>query len=106
MLSKVQLSRLLNTIKALSTIQLLLSKNGMVIIDPGSIKLVDEQILAQSKYISNQPILAAFNTHLHGDHWLANMAFIEAYPNMKTYSHPTMIEQIAQGEGKVWLATI
>jgi ribonuclease BN (tRNA processing enzyme) len=43
--------------------------------------------------ITNKPIVAVFNTHVHGDHWLGNQAIVERYPAVKIYAHPNMIEQ-------------
>lgn len=82
------------------------SQNGLVIIDPGSTEYVGKQVLKQIKYISNQPILGSFNTHIHGDHWLANDAISSAYPQQQTYGHQQMITQINEGQGKVWLAIL
>ncbi len=44
---------------------------GLVIIDPGSTLQVGENVLAEVKKISDEDIVAVFNTHVHGDHWLA-----------------------------------
>jgi glyoxylase-like metal-dependent hydrolase (beta-lactamase superfamily II) len=40
------------------------------------------QIIAAEK-ITNKPIVAVFNTHVHGDHWLGNQAIVERYPAVK-----------------------
>jgi len=77
---------------------------GLVIIDPGSTVHIGEKVLSKIKMVSDQAIVAIFNTHIHGDHWLANQAIKAAYPNVKIYGHPNMMDEIAQGAGDEWLA--
>ena len=79
---------------------------GLVVIDPGSTVHVGQNVLTEIKKISDQPIVAVFNTHVHGDHWLANQAIKDAYPEVKIYGHPVMIEEINNGEGENWLKTM
>jgi glyoxylase-like metal-dependent hydrolase (beta-lactamase superfamily II) len=79
---------------------------GLVIIDPGSTLQVGENVLSEIKKISQQAVVAVFNTHIHGDHWLGNQAIKAAYPNVKIYGHPQMLVEIENGEGKNWLNTM
>jgi len=76
---------------------------GLVIIDPGSTVQVGEHVLNKIKLVSDQPVVAIFNTHVHGDHWLANQAIKAAYPNVKIYGHQNMLEEIADGAGDNWV---
>ncbi|HEB82110.1 MAG TPA: MBL fold metallo-hydrolase, partial [Gammaproteobacteria bacterium] len=76
---------------------------GLVIIDPGSTLHVGRHVLSQVKTISELPVVAVFNTHKHGDHWLGNQAIREAYPEVTIYGHPNMRAAIAAGEGDEWL---
>ena len=77
---------------------------GLVMVDPGSTVHIGEKVLEKVKLISNQPIVAVFNTHIHGDHWLANQAIKAAYPEVKIYGHQNMLDEIADGEGDNWVA--
>lgn len=79
---------------------------GIVVIDPGSTVHVGEHVLREIKKISDQPIVAVFNTHVHGDHWLANQAIRADYPQVKIYGHPEMITAIEHGEGETWVNTM
>ena len=83
---------------------LIVSKGGLIIIDPSGSYPAGKQILAQARRISKKPFIASFNTHVHGDHWLGNEAFAKAYPDIKTYGHEEMIAQIKEGRGDFWLA--
>ncbi len=76
---------------------------GLVIIDPGSTVHVGRHVLTEIKKINEQDIVAIFNTHIHGDHWLANQAIKAAYPDVKIYGHPEMLVEIENGEGKNWV---
>ena len=79
---------------------------GLVMIDPGSTVHVGNDVLAEVKNVSDQPIVAVFNTHVHGDHWLANQAVKVAYPEVKIYGHQAMIDGIENGEGENWVNTM
>ena len=81
----------------------ILSTNGVIVIDPGSTMQVGEQVLAEIKKITDKPVLAVFNTHIHGDHWLGNQAFKQAFPNIKIYGHAKMIEKAKGDEGLTWI---
>ncbi len=76
---------------------------GLVVIDPGSTVHVGRHVLTEIKKINDQAIVAVFNTHIHGDHWLANQAIKAAYPNVKIYGHPEMLVEVENGEGENWV---
>jgi glyoxylase-like metal-dependent hydrolase (beta-lactamase superfamily II) len=76
---------------------------GLVMIDPGSTVQVGENVLAEVIKVSDLPIVAIFNTHIHGDHWLANQAVKAAYPEVKIYGHSEMLVEIENGEGENWV---
>jgi len=78
------------------------SKNGLIIVDPGGNYNVGKKILAEVEKISKKPIIAVFNTHKHGDHWFANKAITEKYPNVNIYAHPNMIKVSKEGEAEIW----
>ena len=76
---------------------------GLVMIDPGSTVHIGKNVLVEVKKVSEQPIVAVFNTHIHGDHWLANQAIKTAYPKVKIYGHTEMLAEIKNGEGENWV---
>lgn len=81
------------------------TSEGLVVIDPGSTIHVGEHVLASIGSISEKPVVAVFNTHIHGDHWLANQAIKAAYPDVMIYGHPEMLRAIAEdGEGDNWVS--
>ncbi len=82
---------------------IIVADHGLIVIDPGSAYQVGQQVLKEIKKISDKPILAVFNTHIHGDHWLANQAIKERYPEVKIYGHPDMIKQANDQQGIIWV---
>lgn len=82
---------------------LIVGEKGLIIIDPGGTYPVGKQVLQEIKKISSLPVVAVFDTHIHGDHWLANQAIKEAYPTVKMYAHPQMIKQASSSEGLQWI---
>lgn len=81
---------------------IIVSSNGVIMIDPGSTLGVGEQVLVEMAKITDKPVLAVFNTHIHGDHWLANDAVSRKFPQAKIYAHENMKEQAAE-QGLFWI---
>lgn len=77
---------------------------GVVVIDPGGSLQAGRMVLTQIKAITDKPVTHVFNTHVHGDHWLANHAMEEAFPEAKIYAHPNMIKKATDGEGERWIS--
>lgn len=76
---------------------------GVVVLDPGSSVQSGEMVLRVVRTLTDQPVVAVFNSHVHGDHWLGNQAMRAAYPDATIYGHPDMIRLIADGEGSSWV---
>jgi len=81
-----------------------ITDNSVIIIDPGSSLQVGEALLEKIKEKTDKPITHVFNSHVHGDHWLGNQAIKNAYPDVKIYAHPVMIEEAKAGEGESWVS--
>lgn len=82
-----------------------LTPGGIVIIDPGSSVQIGRLLLRKIREISSAQLLAVFNTHVHGDHWLGNQAMREAEPSVPIYAHQRMISHVEAGEGEAWIET-
>lgn len=78
---------------------------GVVVIDTGSSYEIGKMILRKISSVTSKPITHIFTTHFHGDHWLANQALVEAYPDARTIAHPELIALLNGGEAKFWLDT-
>ena len=79
-----------------------LTNKGVVVIDPGSSVQVGDMVLKAVASVTKEPVVAVFNTHIHGDHWLGNDAIRRAYPKAVIYAHPAMI-RAAPTDGEMWL---
>ncbi len=80
-----------------------ITDDGIVVIDPGASVQAGEMLLRVIKKSSDKPVIAVFNTHIHGDHWLGNQAIRAGYPDVPIYGHPNMIALIEAGEGQAWV---
>ena len=76
---------------------------GVVVIDPGSSVHTGNMLLREIRKVTEMPVIAVFDTHIHGDHWLGNDAIHRAYPDAKIYAHHKTISMIDSGEGQSWL---
>jgi glyoxylase-like metal-dependent hydrolase (beta-lactamase superfamily II) len=79
-----------------------LTQAGVVVVDPGGSRQVGEMLLKKIAGMTQEPVIAVFNTHIHGDHWLANEAIRKAYPKAVIYAHPKMIAA-AGSAGESWV---
>jgi glyoxylase-like metal-dependent hydrolase (beta-lactamase superfamily II) len=82
---------------------IVITDTGIVLVDPGSSLQSGEMVLRMIKQVSDKPVVAVFNTHVHGDHWLGNQAIRTAYPDAPIYGHTEMLAMIADGAGDTWV---
>jgi glyoxylase-like metal-dependent hydrolase (beta-lactamase superfamily II) len=85
---------------------IVVTDGGVVIVDPGSSVHTGNYVLKKVRELTASRVVAVFNTHSHGDHWLGNQAIKEAFPNAVIYAHPRAKELAAQGEGERWIRAI
>jgi glyoxylase-like metal-dependent hydrolase (beta-lactamase superfamily II) len=76
---------------------------GVVVIDPGSSVQAGRMVLRQIRKLTDKPVTHVLNTHVHGDHWLGNHAFHDAFPAARIMAHPLMIEGARKGAATRWL---
>ncbi len=79
---------------------------GIVIIDPGSSVQVGEMLMSVIRKQTQDPIVAVFNTHKHGDHWLGNQAIRALYPDVPIYAHPNVLIDLKNGLGETWISAM
>jgi glyoxylase-like metal-dependent hydrolase (beta-lactamase superfamily II) len=78
------------------------TQKGVVVLDSGGSVQIGEMALRMIKTITAKPVVAVFNSHYHGDHWLGNHAYAEAHPGLPIYSLAENIRQIKGVEGSLW----
>jgi len=81
----------------------IVSEQGVVVVDPGSSVQVGEMVLARIEKITDKPIIAVFNSHIHGDHWLGNQAIRARYPDVPIYGHERVGPKVIAGAGTEWV---
>lgn len=79
------------------------TEEAVAVIDPGSSAHIGRAVLKQLRTITDKPVTHVFTTHVHGDHWLGNVAFKEDNADAKFYGHPAMIEKANGGDADTWL---
>ena len=80
-----------------------ITDKSVVVVDPGSSLQVGRALLEKIRKQTDKPITHVFDSHVHGDHWLGNHAFLEENPDVKIYAHPEMIAEAKDGEAEVWI---
>lgn len=76
---------------------------SVVVFDPGSSVQIGKSLISKIKKVTDKPITHVFNSHIHGDHWLATDAIHQAYPDITIYAHPEMIKEAKAGAGETWI---
>jgi len=82
------------------------TSKGIVLMDPGGSAWSGEKVAEKVKAIFNKPIVAVFNSHAHGDHWLGNEGIKRRYPDAVIYGHPKLKKRLEGNNGLFWLETI
>lgn len=82
-----------------------LTKRGVVIIDPGASVQVGEMLLAKIASVTSDPVIAVLNTHGDGNHWLANAAIKARFPRAVVYAH-AHLKSTAVAAGERWLTLL
>ena len=78
------------------------TQKGVVVLDSGGSVQIGEMVLRMIKTVTDKPVVAVFNSHYHGDHWLGNHAYAQATPGLPIYSLAENIRQIKGIEGSLW----
>ncbi len=86
----------------MSNVTFVVTQKGVVILDSGASVQIGEMALRQIKKVTDKPVIAVFNSHYHGDHWLGNHAFVAAYKDIPVYAHPLTTSAIKTGQGEYW----
>lgn len=79
---------------------------GVVVMDPGGSRAAGDLVLKQIRQLTAEPVVAVFNSHAHGDHWLGNEAIKDAFPKVAIYAHANARDKIRDQVGMNWLDTM
>ncbi len=82
------------------------TSDGVVLFDPGGSAWAGEMVAKKMQAMSDKPVVAVFNSHAHGDHWLGNEGIKRVFPDAIIYGHPRMKVRLEGSDGQTWLDTI
>lgn len=89
----------------MSNVTFINTAKGIVVVDTGASVQIGEMSIRQIKKTFNKPVIAIINTHYHGDHWLGNHAYVDAYgESLPRYAHPGTIKAVQGLQGNLWRA--
>lgn len=87
----------------MANIVFVLTSAGVVVLDTGASVQIGEMALRRLRTLTAQPVVAVINSHYHGDHFLGNDAFVQAYgPALPIHAHPLTRQEIAGTAGNLW----
>ncbi len=89
----------------MANVTFVVTDKGVVVIDSGGSLQIGQMAIRMIRTVTDKPVVAVFNTHYHGDHWLGNHAFVQAFgKDLPIYALAHTREQIAGREGSLWLS--
>lgn len=87
----------------MASILFVVTQKGVVVMDSGASVQIGQMAIRMIKTVTPKPVIAVFNSHYHGDHWLGNHAFVEMYgQNLPIHALAHTRDQIAGHEGNLW----
>ena len=87
----------------MSNVTFVVTSAGVVILDSGSSLQIGQMAIRMIKKVTPLPVVAVFNSHFHGDHWLGNHAFVEEYGSqLPIYALAKTQETIKGIQGNSW----
>ena len=87
----------------MSNVIFVVTSAGVVVIDSGASLQIGQMAIRMIRKVTDKPVVAVFNSHYHGDHWLGNHAFVKTYGDkLPIYALPSTIEKLKGAEGNLW----
>lgn len=86
-----------------SNTHFIFTPKGVAVFDTGSSLQIGQMALRMLRTLTDKPVIAVFNSHFHGDHWLGNQAYVEAFgKSLPIYALPGTRRVIEGIEGNAW----
>jgi len=87
----------------MANILFVVTSAGVVVLDSGCSLQHGEMAIRMIRTVTPKPVVAIFNSHYHGDHWLGNHAFVKTFgDDLPIHALPHTISQIQGTEGNLW----
>lgn len=79
------------------TAVVIINANDVVVVDAQGTPATARRVIDGIRRLTALPVRYVVNTHWHGDHWLGNQAYRDAFPQVEFIAHPNTIADM-QGE--------
>jgi len=87
----------------MSNITFVVGRKGVVVVDSGASVQIAEMAVRQLRALTPIPVVGVVNTHYHGDHWLGNQGFVDAFgKDLPLYAHAGTRAAIEGAVGAFW----
>lgn len=87
----------------MSNVIFVIGQKGVVVFDSGASLQIAEMTIRQLKAHTDKPVVGVVNSHYHGDHWLGNHGFVDAWgEGLPIYAHAGTRTAVAGATGKSW----
>lgn len=87
----------------MSNVSFAVTSQGVVVLDSGSSLQIGQMAIRMIRRVTDQPVVAVFNSHYHGDHWLGNHAFVRQWGSqLPIHALPGTIAAIKGTAGSAW----
>ncbi len=87
----------------MASVIFVVTRQGVVVLDTGASLQIGQMAIRMIKTVTPKPVIAVFNSHYHGDHWLGNHAFADMFgKDLPIHSLAHTREQIVGHEGNLW----
>ncbi len=84
----------------------IIADKSVIVVDPGSSQQTGKMLMREIKKVTDKPVSHIFNTHVHGDHWLANDVIKQSYPKVEIIADSRMIKKARAGAAQSWIDTM
>lgn len=87
----------------MANVVFVITSAGVVVLDSGASVQIGEMAIRRLRTLTDKPVVAIVNSHYHGDHFLGNDAFVQAFgPALPILAHPDTRRQIEGIAGSGW----
>ena len=87
----------------MANVLFVITSAGVVVLDTGASVQIGEMAIRRLRTLTDRPVVAVINSHYHGDHFLGNDAFVQAYgAALPIHAHPQTRRQIEGLAGSGW----
>ena len=87
----------------MANVMFVVTSAGVVVLDSGASLQIGQMAIRMIRKVTDKPVVAVFNSHYHGDHWLGNHAFVKAFgEKLPIYALQSTIDKLKGAEGNLW----